>query len=214
MDVFAPGSLSGVGLGNITSVAGFGGLLAMAVVSGALLAEGVVGTVLWLVVSIAGLATLTPAYGGAAPLMLGAVVAVFALGIVAWRLERSEAPSGRLFAFAAAVAAGACMGFAWSEWNELPFRLRDAEALVGTMVGLAAAVVGGHAAYLFTRGSVRAGGSAAIVGAAVGFVALVAGALGVLVPFAGYVVLALAAVLAIRLGRRVRAKYKGLRILA
>jgi hypothetical protein len=95
----------------------------------------------------------------------------------------------------------------------VPFRIGDTESLVGLGIGVAAALIGGDAAWRFVDGAMRAGGSELIVGLVVVIVVLGANVASVYVPFVGAVVLVLAALLALRLMRRAQAKHGGLRIL-
>ena len=140
-------------------------------------------------------------------LILIVLAAVLVLGVLGQALRRREAT------WAAALVGTAALGFAWAEWNEPPFALADPESVAGLLGGIAAGMVGALAAHLFVGGSVRAGGSVAIVGAAVATAALALNAAAFYVPFVGYVVLAAAGFVVLRLRRRSREKYKGLRIL-
>ena len=56
MEIFAPHNLPGVGMGNLTSIAGVCGLIGLAVTSGMLIAEGIVGTLVFIGSALAVLA--------------------------------------------------------------------------------------------------------------------------------------------------------------
>lgn len=240
MELFAPDHLPAVGIGDLQSLAAICGLLGLAVTSGILVAEGAIGTLLFVAGAFvvlqqkADLGGSAPAAAAALSLVALAVAARLLLLLRARReaerlagaardapetraasaaVARREAWAHRL-AFLAVLWAGASVGVAWSEWNEVPFRLDDAEAFAGLGLGLVGAAVGGDAAWRFLHGAVRAGGSAAIVGTAVAIAAYVLKATSIFVPFAGAVVFVLAAVLALRLRRRQQQKYAGLRILS
>lgn len=240
MEIFAPEHLPGVGMGDLQSIAAICGLLGLAVTAGVLVAEGVIGTIIFVASAVVVLSE-KPDLGGSVPatILVLALLTLFVSSRVALgqrarreqaslagaaadapetkaaraRIERREAWARRL-AFLAVVLAGASAGFAWAEWNEVPFRLEDIEAAAGLAIGLVAAAVGGDAAWRFLQGAIRAGGSAPIVGAIVCIVAYALNAASVYLPFAGGVVFLLAIVLAIRLRRRQQQKYKGLRILS
>lgn len=240
MDLFAPVNLPGVGMGDLQSVAAILGLVGLAVTSGMLVAEGMIGTVAFLACA-AVLLQQKAGFGGAEAAT--AAVFVFLLAAATLRLLQQRRASAderllvgaaaddpqtrarhagverhrrreRLLAAAAVATAGAAAGFAWAEWNEVPFRLQDAEAAAGLAIGLVAAAVGGDAAWRFLQGAVRAGGHPALVGTVVVIVALLLNVVSVYVPFTGAAVLLVALVLAIRLRRRAKAKYAGLRILS
>ncbi|MBC7461957.1 MAG: hypothetical protein H7287_11395, partial [Thermoleophilia bacterium] len=53
MEIFAPHNLPGVGMGNLTSIAGTCGLVGLAVTSGMLIAEGIVGTLVFIASALA-----------------------------------------------------------------------------------------------------------------------------------------------------------------
>lgn len=218
MELLAPSNLPGVGMGSALSIIGLGGLLGLAVTSGAMLAEGLVGIVVWVAASIAALEAKPDHLGGRPSLVIGMLAAMLALGLVRIFVERRAGDpfctTARWLAIATVLAGSAMAGVAWSEWNEVPISIGDAESIVGLAAGIMAGAVGGHAAWLFTSGSVRGGASRAIVVGTVLIVALVLNAASVYVPFAGFVILVAAALLAWRLHRRDRGKYKGLRILA
>ncbi len=217
MDIFPSANLPGVGMGNITTIVGLGGLLGMAVTSGILIAEGAVGGVIWALSAVALLLAKDPHFGDAPALTLGLIAVTLLLGLIAAMRARAadaEVDRGRFIALLAVLVGGASVGFGWAEWNEVPFTLGDPESYVGTVLGVVAAAVGGHAAHLFVRGSVRAGGSALIVGVVTCVVSLMLNAASFYLPFAGIVVLLLVLIFGIRLAKRARAKYKGLRILA
>ena len=232
--ILAPKSLPGVGMGDTYSLEGIGGLIGLAVTSGALLAEGLIGTTLYVIAAISvldnkGLVRNQPGitFSALGVIVLLALLRAFlrrqaaaranpgpALGAAA--VAAAAVPDGRairLLSMLAMVAGGASLGYAWAEWNNLPFSFDSREALVGAIAGIVGAAIGGHAADLFIQGSVRAGGSAGIIGVAVAMVALVLNGAAFYVPFVGLFVLALAIVIAIRLQRRAKAKYKGLRML-
>lgn len=235
MELFAPTGLPGVGMGDLLSITGVGGLVALATTSGALVAEGIVGTLIYLAAAIAVLAQ-KPDLGGHPGAVTAVLVVVgLAAGVRVLLEGRGRAalaatgagaadaiqtgtgprrgPAGWPEALAVAVA-GLSVGYAWAEWNEAPFAFADREAVAGLLLGLACATIGAYAAHIFIVGSVRAGGHAAIVGAAV---IVAAGALniaGFYVPFVGYLALFSAVVVSLRLRRRAQRKYKGLRILS
>lgn len=240
LSLFAPDNLPGVGMGNLMSVVGVGGLIGLAVTSGALVASGMVGTVVFIAAAAAVLSAKDD-FGGVLPIAVGLLAVVLAASIVhvvATRRARTAsdgrvgtakddpatkaAISGarrskrlaRVAAFTGVCVAGAATGFAWAEWNEAPFAIGDTESLAGTALGLVLAAIGGDAAWRFVTGAVRAGGSWTIVGASAAIVAFVLNSVSFYVPFAGFVVLVAAALLTLRLRRRDRAKYEGLRILA
>lgn len=238
--LFSPDNLPGVGMGDLTSVAAVCGLIGLAVTSGALIAQGMIGTVLYVLSATALLQQKDEFAGGDAPFAIGALVILLifsALALVFERRARVDAAKlvgaaadtpetkatragiarrerwARTLTFAGVAWAGAAVGFAWAEWNEAPFRLEDAEAFVGLAIGLAVALVGGEAAWRFARGAIRAGGNAIIIGVVVVFVAFVANVLSEYVPFVGALVLLVAIWLAVRLRRRTAEKHAGLRIL-
>ncbi|MCW2927880.1 MAG: hypothetical protein JWM86_1848 [Thermoleophilia bacterium] len=240
MELFAPENLPGVGMGDLRSIAAICGLLGMAVTSGMLVAEGAIGTILFIASAVAVLSE-KPDLGGSVPAAVSVLLLLFLLTVVRMLLTRGarrdsarivgeaadspetrQARTGiarrekrsRQIGFLAVAWAGAASGFAWAEWNEVPFRLEDAEAVVGLAIGVLAAAVGGDAAYRFLQGALRAGGSAVIVGVVVCVAALVLNSMSVYVPFVGAVVFLLVLVLAVRLHRRAQAKFAGLRILS
>lgn len=240
MDLFAPEYLPGVGMGDLDSIAAVCGLLGLAVTSGILVAEGALGTVLF-IASAALVLQDKPDFGGSRPeammVLAFLAIALAARLLLTMRTRRDaaalvgaapDAPETKAalasvalreawamrLAILSVVWAGAATGFAWAEWNEVPFRLADAESYFGLGLGLFAAAIGGDAAWRFLHGAVRAGGSAAIVGAVTCIVAYLLNATSVYVPFVGGVVFLLALCLAVRLRRRQHQKYKGLRILS
>ncbi|MCW2972552.1 MAG: hypothetical protein JWN72_825 [Thermoleophilia bacterium] len=239
MEIFAPHNLPGVGMGNLTSIAGTCGLIGLAVTSGMLIAEGILGTVVFVGSAFAVLAAKEDLGGNPALTIVGLailVVAAVVRSVLGARTRRAiaqlvgaaaDAPETRAaraavsrrdglaqaLAIVSVLLAGALVGFAWAEWNELPFHLGDVESIVGTAVGLVVAGIGGDAAWRFLAGAVRAGGSTVVVGIVVSVVAYALNAASFYVPFVGAVVLAVAIVLALRLRRRTQQKYAGLRIL-
>jgi hypothetical protein len=240
MDVFAPDNLPGVGMGDLQSIAAALGLVGLATTSGALLAEGLIGTVLFVASAFAVLSEKHD-FGGALPATVAVLVLLVLAAIGRLLLVRSaravtaglagaakDAPETRAaakraagreawawrLAILATAVGGAAAGFAWSEWNEVPFQVGDTESLVGLALGVVAAAFGGDAAWRFLQGAVRAGGSSAIVGVVVCVVAYLLNVASVYVPFVGGVVFLLAVVLAVRLRRRQQQKYAGLRILS
>lgn len=239
MELFSPDYLPGVGMGDLGSIVAICGLLGLAATSGALVAEGAIGT---LVFSLAALAVLSQKedFGGSVPaagaILVFLLLAAAARWLLAARARRdaaalvgaaSDAPETKAtratisrrqrwaqgLAIASVAWAGAAAGFAWAEWNEVPFRLEDAEAAAGLAVGIVAAAIAGDAAWRFLQGALRAGGSPVVVGMVVVLVALALNVASVYVPFVGAVVLVLAALLAVRMRRRQQQKYGGLRIL-
>lgn len=239
MDVFAPSNLPGVGMGDLQSVAAVCGLVGLAVTSGALLAEGAIGTLVFVASALAVLSE-KPDLGGstsAVALLIGCLLLASLLRVLLARRARRDAAGlvgaaadssatravrasiarregwAQALAIVSVAAGGGAAGFAWAEWNEVPFALGDTELVAGIAIGVVAAAIGGDAAWRFLQGAVRAGGSAVIVGLVVAVAALALNSASVYVPFAGAVVLLLAVVLAIRLRRRSAQKYAGLRIL-
>lgn len=227
-------------MGDIASLTGLIGLIGLAVTSGMLVAEGVAGTIVF-VASVVVLLTQKPDWGGAIIVTGAALAVILVLAIVRTLINRrlratpvrqagraADDPAlaveqrriatserrARLLSICAVTITGAAAGYGWAEWNEMPFSFIDAEAITGLVIGMVAAAVGGHAANLFMRGSLRAGGSAAVVGAVIIGAAYALNALAVYVPFAGVISLLLAAMFSLRLGRREKARYKGLRILS
>lgn len=240
MELFAPENLPGVGMGNLASIAAICGLLGLAATSGVLVAQGMIGTVLFIASAVVVLRE-KPDFGGSvalAGLVLAFLAAVAGARVMLARRARREAAAlagaasdaprtkaarasiawrerwARRLAMMGVVFAGASAGFAWAEWNEAPFQLGDPESIAGLLVGVVAASIGGDAAWRFLQGAIRAGGSAPIVGAVVSIVAYALNVTSVYVPFAGAVVFLLAAALAVRLRRRQQQKYEGLRILS
>ncbi|MBC7461077.1 MAG: hypothetical protein H7287_06920 [Thermoleophilia bacterium] len=239
MEIFAPHNLPGVGMGNLTSIAGVCGLVGLAVTSGMLIAEGIVGTLVFVASALAVLTAKEDLGGNVEMALVGLAILVFAailrtvLGARTRRAIRqlagaaADAPETRAgraavsrrdglaqaLTIVSVLLGGALVGFAWAEWNEWPFRLGDAESIVGTVIGLTVAAIGGDAAGRFLAGAVRAGGSTVVVGIVVAVVAYALNAASFYVPFAGAVVLVIAITLAIRLRRRTQQKYAGLRIL-
>lgn len=240
MEIFSPDYLPGVGMGDLASVAAICGLLGLAVTSGVLIAEGALGTLIFALSAVA-LLQEKDDFGGSVPASLAVLVflllAAAARFLLAARARRAsqalvgaapDAPETKAaragvarrerwvqwIAIVSVLWAGAAVGFAWAEWNEVPFRLEDAEAAVGLVLGLFAAAVGGDAAWRFLHGAVRAGGSAVIIGVVVCVAAYLLNGLSVYVPFVGAVVFVLALVLSFRLRRRAQQKYQGLRILS
>jgi hypothetical protein len=240
MEIFSPENLPGVGMGDLESIAAICGLLGLATASGVLVAEGIIGTIVF---AVSAIVLLDQKHDfGRSPEAIALVLALLAAAVVvrvllargAGREEAElvgaakDAPETKAraakvarrarwvqtLAILAVVWAGALVGFAWAEWDEVPFELQDIEAAVGLGLGLLAGAVGGDAAWRFLQGAVRAGGSAVIVGAVVTIIAFTLSALSVYVPFVGAVVFVLAAVLATRLRRRQQQKYAGLRILS
>lgn len=240
MDVFAPHNLPGVGMGDLASITGMLGLIGLAVTSGMLVAEGLIGTLVF-VASASVLLTQKPEWGGAAAYTITAFVLLVIVSLIRMFVvrrvhpeqvqakgraaddptlvvERSSAERAeqrsQLLAITGVAISGMVAGFGWSEWNEVPFSFIDREAIIGVIVGLIAAAIGGHAVNLFVRGSIRAGGSAIVVGVVVIVAVYVLNIIAVYVPFAGVLPLLLAIAVAVRLGRRNKARYKGLRILS
>ena len=234
MELFPPAHLPGVGMGDLMTVVGVGGLIGLATTSGALLANGLAGILLFVGAALLVLQEKSVFLGGQPEIVIGVLVALVLLGAIRLVLARrsnaaavpgapqagsSAAPreaqqrSIRLLDLLAVLIGSATVGFAWAEWNEVPFAFADNEAIAGTLIGLACGAIGGHAASLFVSGSVRAGGHPSIIVGAVLLVAFALNALGLYVPFIGYLSLLLAAAFAVRLGRRSHKKYKGLRIL-
>lgn len=211
MEVLAPDQLPGVGMGDIASLGGLGGLLGLAVTSGALMAAGLPGALVYVLAAILVLAGNDERWGDQ-PLVSGVVLAAV-LAVATIRTFAAERMGTRMV-WLGAVLAGAALGYAWAEWNEGAFTGVDGEAWIAMVVGVAGALLGAWSAHRFVSGSVRAGGSLAIVGLAVAIVALALNAASFYVPFVGYVVAALALIVAMRLRRRDREKYKGLRILS
>jgi hypothetical protein len=241
MDIFSPAHLPGVGMGDLTSIAAICGLIGLAVTSGAMIAEGIIGTLVFVVSAIALLQQKDEFAGGAAPYAIGMLVLLVVLTGIAIVLEqRARATSvglagaaadtpetkaarrtiarselwAQVLTIVAVAIGGAAVGFAWAEWNEAPFRLEDTEAFVGLAIGVVAGLVGGDAAWRFAHGAIRAGGSAVIIGVAVVVVAFVANVASEYVPFVGVLTLLVAGWLALRLRRRSSEKYAGLRILS
>jgi len=240
MEIFAPHNLPGVGMGDLGSIVGVLGLVGLAVTSGMLVAEGIIGTVVFVGSAFAVLAA-KPDLGGSVPfavLALGILLVASVLRYVLGTRTRravarlagaaADAPETRAaragvsradalaqaLTIVSVLLAGALMGFAWAEWNEVPFRLGDGESFAGIAIGFVAAAIGGDAAWRFLQGSVRAGGSTVVIGIVVAIAAYALNAAAFYIPFAGIVVLALAIVLAVRLRRRTKQKYAGLRILS
>jgi hypothetical protein len=210
MDLFAPDNLPGVGMGDLASITGVFGLLGLAVTSAALVAFGLPGTIMYLAAAVAVLL----GKGDGKAFGDEPVVAGVALGLVALLAIAFAVTSRRVFSTLAGLIAGASVGFAWAEWNSVPFNLDTTEAVVGLVLGLAIAIPGIVAVTLFVDGAVRAGGSRGIIGTVVAFVILILNSLSFYVPFFGIVPVVLAVVFAYRLRRRSQAKYKGLRILS
>ncbi|MCZ4495523.1 MAG: hypothetical protein JWM25_106 [Thermoleophilia bacterium] len=240
MDLFAPENLPGVGMGDLESIVAVLGMIGLAVTSGALIAQGTLGTILFVISGIAVLQE-KPDFGGSTPAALVIfgflLVAVAARTILEMRATREEAGvaglakdsketkqlvaaverrrrMARALTFLAVLWGGAAVGFAWAEWNEVPFRLEDAEAIIGLGLGLLVAAIGGDAAWRFLSGALRAGGSALVVGIVVVVIAYLLNVASFYIPFVGIVPLLLAIWLAIRLRRRAQQKYAGLRILS
>lgn len=240
MEIFAPDNLPGVGMGDLDSIAAICGLLGMAVTSGMLVAQGAIGTVLFALSAIA-LLQEKPDFGGATPASLAVIafvlLATAARELLGMRARRdaaalvgtaADAPEtkaarsavarrerwARRLAIAAVSASGLAVGFAWAEWNEVPFRLDDGEAVLGLVLGLIAASVGGDATWRFLQGAVRAGGSPTIVGLVVCVVAYALNVASVYIPFVGVAVFVLSVVLVARLRSREQRKFAGLRILS
>jgi hypothetical protein len=228
MEIFPPHGLPGVGMGSTLSIVGMGGLVALATTSGAMLAQGLIGTLTWIVAAVSVLVAKDVAWGDRPEFSIGVLVLLALLAIVRIAMNRrspsaagedaltsaTEPGRGWLLPLLCAAIGGGVLGFAWSEWNEAPFTLGDTESIVGLVVGLACALVGAWAAYLFLTGSIRAGGDATIVGAFVVLASLALNALGFYVPFIGYTAIVVAAVFVVRLRRSGKDKYKGLRILS
>jgi hypothetical protein len=240
MDVFAPDNLPGVGMGDLQSIAAALGLVGLTTTSGALLAEGLIGTVRFVASALAVLSEKHD-LGGSVPatvIVLALLVLAAVARVLLVRSARAmsaglagaaqDAPETRAMvkraagreawaqrlAILATVLGGAVAGFAWSEWNEVPFQLGDTESIIGLVLGVVTAAFGGDAAWRFLHGAVRAGGSTLIVGVVVCVVAYLLNVASVYVPFVGGVVFVLAVVLALRLRRRQQQKYAGLRILS
>jgi hypothetical protein len=227
-------------MGDLESVAAICGLLGLAVTCGALIAEGLIGTLVFALSAVA-LLQQKEDFGGSTPAALAVLVFLLLAAAARWllvsRVRREEAalvgaapdaPETKAsraaierrerwvqwIALVSVAWAGAAVGFAWAEWNEVPFEVGDTESIVGLALGIIGAAVGGDAAWRFLQGAVRAGGSAIIVGLAVCVSAYLLNATSVYVPFVGAVVFVLALVLSIRLRRRAQQKYQGLRILS
>jgi hypothetical protein len=211
MDIFSPASLPGVGLGDVASLVAVGGMVGVAVAVGVLLTAGFPGAAAFLVAAGALVAAHPDGSVGALGTTLPAVaVAAAVAGTLVIRSGRNRvghAASG-IGLLAGLVAAGLW----WSDWEHAPFHVRSDE--VAAMVGAAVVgLVGAFAAGRFIRGSVQAGGDGTIVQVASVVAAVVAAALALYVPFAGYVVLVAAGLFLLRQRRRAAAKHAGLRIL-
>lgn len=240
MEVFAPEHLPGVGMGNLTSIAAICGLIGVALTSGALLAQGVLGTLIFTLSALIVLGQ-KPDLGGSPELVVGAIIILGVLLIarilLAKRATKAEAElvgaakdspetkqaykritrqrfQEQLLAIAAVSWGGLLVGFAWAEWNEMPFTLDDREAAAGMAIALIAAAIGGDIVWRFVTGAVRAGASPGIVAAAVVFIVYLVNVASVYVPFAGAVALLVALLLVVRLRRRKAEKHRGLRILS
>ncbi len=239
MDVFSPSNLPGVGMGDLDSLTALLGLLGMALTSGILITQGMLGTLVYVISAIAVLREKDD-FGGSVPASLAVLVFLLLATMVRWLLDaratreratltgaaadalETKAARSRIakregwahaLAIVSVVFAGAAAGFAWSEWNEVPFRLDDGEAVAGLLIGILAASIGGDFAWRFLHGAVRAGGSAAIVGTALVLLAWLLNAASVYVPFVGGVVFVVISLLALRLRRRQQHTAGGLRIL-
>jgi len=208
MDLFAPPNLPGVGMGDLSSVGGFGGLVGVAATSGALIAARIPGLLVFLASAVLVLLANDEQWGGT-PIGSGIALALVAvLSLVHAVVGQRGAQLG------AVLLGGASVGYAWAEWDEGAFSGVDTEAIAGIVVGVLAAAVAGWAAERFVGGSIRAGATALIVGSVVAIVAFALNTASFYVPFVGFVVPPLAAFVGMRLGRRDREKYKGLRILS
>lgn len=240
MEIFAPENLPGVGMGDLDSIAAVCGLLGLAVTVGMLIAEGALGTLVFALSAVAVLQQKED-FGGSQPASLTIVVILLLAAAVRWlldvrarreaaaivgaaadapetkaaraRIARRERWSHRLAIISVSLA-GAAVGFAWAEWNEVPMRLEDAEGGFGLVLGVVAAAIGGDAAWRFLQGATRAGGSRTVVGVALVVAAYLLNVAAFYVPFTGAVILVLALVLSIRLRRRQQQTYQGLRILS
>jgi hypothetical protein len=239
MHVFPPDSLPGVGVGSALSVVGLGGLVGLAAASGAMLAEGFAGVVIWVALALGAfeadpqghpfggrtvtvlcvLAVLVLIAGTRTVLARGrastpkAAAAVNGNGATPRRPGTKAVAAVRSLDLVAVLIGAGAAGLVWADWNNLPLSLGSAESWTGLAVGLVAGAVGGHAAYLFTEGSVRGGGARGIVVGTVIVAGLVLDALSLYVPFAGFAAVVACGVLATRLGRQAREKHQGLRIL-
>ncbi|MEO6867343.1 MAG: hypothetical protein ABI200_04920 [Gaiellales bacterium] len=240
MELFAPDNLPGVGMGSLQSIVALFGLIGLAVTSGMLVAQGLLGTIIFTASALFVL-NAKPDLGGAPEAAIAVLVVLVLLAILRLVIGRgaaaaaagltgaaADAPETRAarakiarrgrttqrLAILAVLITGGAVGFAWAEWNEVPFRLEDLEAVIGLAIGFVAASIGGDAAWRFLQGAVRAGGSVVIVGIVVCVVALLFNAASVYVPFAGLIVLLLAGALSLRLRRRQEKKNAGLRILS
>lgn len=240
MEIFAPDYLPGVGMGDLASITAISGLLGLAVTSGIMVAQGWIGSAVF-VLSSCVLLMQKDHHGGAVTIAAALLGTILGMAIIRWWLDRraksfksqlvgvaADAPDSKVkkkrfarcerwshgLAIVGVVVAGAAVGFAWAEWNEVPFRLDDLEGAFGIMLGIVGASIGGDASWRFIRGATNAGGSAVMVGFLIVVGAWILNALSVYVPFVGGVVLILSLILAVRLRRRARQTYKGLRILS
>src|SRR5262245_16545395 len=81
LELCAPGPLPGAGLGNIVSIAELGGLIGLAVTSGAILAEGLSGSIVYGAAAVAVL-TAKDDWGGEPAFAFGTVGLLLLLAIV------------------------------------------------------------------------------------------------------------------------------------
>src|SRR5687767_7858556 len=93
MEIFAPEYLPGVGMGDLTSIAAACGLLGLAVTSGMLIAEGAMGTLLYVLAALLVLGE-KPDFGGSTPaavLVLGLLLLTVAARVLIEMRTRREA---------------------------------------------------------------------------------------------------------------------------
>lgn len=201
-------------MGSVGTLVGVGGLLALAIAVGMLVATGLVGRLLVVsaITVAAGLWHDAP-WGGEPVVVAVVVAALAALAVVIWGGRGAIDRPGSVIL---ACASGAVMGAAWAAWDESTIAV-DGPMALGAAIGLIVGVIGLVPTSTFLAGVVASGADKAedkvIVSATVMAVAVVVAAIGFFVPFAGYVLLAIALWFGVRQRRRNSERYRGLRIL-
>jgi hypothetical protein len=214
MELFPEAALAGVGLGSIGSASGAGGLIALALASGVLVATGLAGRLLvGLILGVSVAVMHDPAWAGE-PLWTAVAIATLpALAIVIWGAKGKLDKRGPVIA---GGLAGALTGAVWAAWDQAAVGV-DEPLIGGAALGLFCGVLGVVPAMRFMAGALESGADKpedrVVVGITLCAVALVFAAIGFFVPFAGYVLVIIVGWFAWRQRKRDKVKYKGLRIL-
>ncbi len=216
-------------------MAALGGLLGTSAALGVLLGSGVVARILALVGVLAVGAAATPRFVGIELIVGIAAACALLTSIAAWAQDRGAEPRPApgaaatedatstddlkrdrppILLMVSSLATTALWGLIWASWGDNAATSPYLEVAIAVVVGLVVAHPGAGAAAAFIAGAVTAGGHRGTIATTTVLAGTACGALGFFVPVAGYGVVVGVTVAWLRLRRRSRAKYKGLRILA